>query len=104
MIVKRLVKFVAVWMEPTPMSKAPRYLYKLVPSSRPELLPLPLPEKLPLSELDSHSGFIHLSTSSQLPDTVERFFGDETVVHVLRIEYEVIKKDIRWENPKGDSK
>ena len=104
MIVKRLVKFVAVWMEPTPMSKAPRYLYKLVPSSRPELLPLPLPEKLPLSELDSHSGFIHLSTSSQLPDTVERFFSDETVVHVLRIEYEVIEKDIRWENPKGDSK
>ena len=86
------------------MSKPLRYLYKLVPSSRPELLPLPLPEKLPLSELDTQSGFIHLSTSAQLPDTVERFFGDETVVHVLRIEYEVIKKNIRWENMKGDSK
>jgi uncharacterized protein (DUF952 family) len=81
------------------MSK-PTYIYKLV--SPP--LPDPLPETLPLSELDSTSGFMHFSTAHQVPRTLKRFFAEEPRVYVLRIDYSVVEKDIKWEEPKGQGK
>ncbi|RDB22857.1 hypothetical protein Hypma_010339 [Hypsizygus marmoreus] len=83
------------------MSKTPTNLYKLIPASDPSLISLPLPQSLPLSPLDANDGFIHLSTASQLPGTLARFFADETKVYVLRLDYEHVKKDIRWEDPTG---
>lgn len=77
--------------------QAPKYVYKLVPSSSP--IPEPLPEALPVSDLDQRSGFIHLSTALQVPNTLRHFFKDEPSVYVLRIEYERVEKDIRWEDP-----
>lgn len=89
--------------ESIPMSDAPSskptYLYKLIPSSAPP--PSPLPSSLPLSDLDTHSGFIHLSTSRQVPRTLKHFFADEHRVYVLRIPYDSMQKDIKWEDPKG---
>ncbi|KAM0116855.1 hypothetical protein ACP6JC_006544 [Aspergillus fumigatus] len=64
----------------------PFYLYKLVPSTSP--VREPLPERLPVSELDQESGFIHLSTALQVPNTLKYFFKDEPLVYVLRIESE----------------
>ncbi|KIY52356.1 hypothetical protein FISHEDRAFT_35610 [Fistulina hepatica ATCC 64428] len=76
----------------------PNYIYKLVPHTSPPPEP-PLPECLPLSELDRTSGFIHLSTASQVRGTLERFFTDDPCVYVLKIPYGAVKADIRWENP-----
>ncbi|KAJ6599196.1 hypothetical protein DFH09DRAFT_1130396 [Mycena vulgaris] len=81
------------------MSK-PTYIYKLVSFS--SLLPEPLPETLPLSELDVASGFMHLSTAHQVPRTLKRFFAQDPHVNILRIEYSVVEKDIRWEDSKGE--
>lgn len=78
-------------------SSAPKFVYKLVPSSSP--IPEPLPETLPVSDLDQRSGFIHLSTALQVPNTLKHFFRDEPSVYVLRIDYERVEKDIRWEDP-----
>jgi uncharacterized protein (DUF952 family) len=75
----------------------PFYLYKLVPSTSP--VREPLPERLPVSELDQESGFIHLSTALQVPNTLKYFFKDEPLVYVLRIEFEEVMADIRWESP-----
>lgn len=75
----------------------PFYLYKLVPSTSP--VREPLPERLPVSELDQESGFIHLSTALQVPNTLKYFFKDEPLVYVLRIESERVMADIRWESP-----
>ncbi|KAJ7507679.1 hypothetical protein B0H11DRAFT_1968085 [Mycena galericulata] len=75
----------------------PTYVYKLVPSSPP--VPNPLPDKLPLSELDAMSGFIHLSTAKQIPGTLKHFFGEDPTVYVLRIKYATVEKDIKWEDP-----
>ncbi|KAF7355204.1 hypothetical protein MSAN_01436200 [Mycena sanguinolenta] len=75
----------------------PSYIYKLVPSSSP--VPDELPERLPLSELDATSGFIHLSTAKQIPGTLKHFFADHDQVYVLRIEYAKVEKEIRWESP-----
>ncbi|KAF8582994.1 hypothetical protein K439DRAFT_1390944 [Ramaria rubella] len=78
----------------------PSFVYKLVPSSSP--LPVPLPEALPVSDLDSKSGFVHLSTAVQIPGTLKHFFADSSTVYVLKVPYAVIEKDVRWEDPKAE--
>ncbi|KAJ6131503.1 hypothetical protein N7523_001209 [Penicillium sp. IBT 18751x] len=75
----------------------PRYLYKIVASSAP--IREPIPERLPVSELDRDSGFVHLSMAHQVPNTLKIFFKDEPVVYILRIEYGRVVQDIRWESP-----
>ncbi|KAJ7179254.1 hypothetical protein C8R46DRAFT_1073131 [Mycena filopes] len=79
---------------------SPTYVYKLVPSSSP--VPDPLPEVLPLSDLDAASGFIHLSTATQLPGTLKYFFADDDKVVVLRIPYAQHQDRIKWEDPKAE--
>ncbi|THU93829.1 hypothetical protein K435DRAFT_182854 [Dendrothele bispora CBS 962.96] len=82
----------------------PNYVYKIVPSSSP-VPELPnLPERLPVSDLDQSSGFIHLSTASQIPSTLKFFFKDDTSVYILRLPYDVLEdqKLIRWEDPKAE--
>lgn len=79
-------------------SELPTYLYKIIPiSSSP--LPSPLPEVLPLSDLDAKDGFIHLSTSLQVVSTADRYFNSpsETSIYIAKIPYERVKEDIRWE-------
>lgn len=80
--------------------KTPLYVYKLISSTTPFLEPS-IPERLPLSDIDEKSGFIHLSTAFQVPNTLKGFFKDEPIVYVLRILYENVEPDIRWENPEG---
>ncbi|KAJ5888371.1 hypothetical protein N7495_008412 [Penicillium taxi] len=77
----------------------PHYIYKIFPSTLP--IREPLPNRLPVSELDEQSGFIHLSTADQVPNTLNLFFAEEPVVYVLRIAYSVIFEYIRWESPDG---
>lgn len=77
---------------------SPTYVYKLVPSTAP-IPEGPLPERLPVSELDQTSGFIHLSTASQVPNTLKFFFKDHPLVYVLRVDFKIVEKDIRWESP-----
>ncbi|KAE8360537.1 hypothetical protein BDV27DRAFT_134350 [Aspergillus caelatus] len=79
--------------------KEPYYVYKLVPSTAP--VREPLPEQLPVSTLDQQSGFIHLSTAFQVPNTLKLFFKDEPLVYVLRIPYARVAENLRWENPEG---
>ncbi|KAH8821406.1 hypothetical protein F5884DRAFT_85620 [Xylogone sp. PMI_703] len=97
-------------MAENPPSTAPKYIYKLIPSTaQSTLLPIPgppfdlstLPDSLPLSALDKRDSFIHLSTRLQLLGTLRNFFGNEDVVYVLRIPYERVEKDVRWEDAKG---
>jgi len=80
----------------------PTYIYKIVPESAAP--PSPLPDALPVSELDSSDGFIHLSTALQVPGTLKRFFSDKDSVYILRIIYAKVEKDIKWENDKGEGK
>ncbi|KAJ5232161.1 hypothetical protein N7468_005117 [Penicillium chermesinum] len=77
----------------------PQYIYKIVPSTAPVVQPLP--DRLPVSELDQTSGFVHLSTASQLANTLKFFFQEEPLVYILRIEYSRVAQYIRWESPDG---
>ena len=78
----------------------PTYVYKIVPYTAPP--PTPLPGTLLVSELDQNSGFIHLSTAVQIPGTLKHFFTNDPSVYILRIPYDPIEKDIKWEDPKAE--
>ncbi|KDR83587.1 hypothetical protein GALMADRAFT_235851 [Galerina marginata CBS 339.88] len=77
----------------------PTYIYKIVPA--PPSIPDPIPDALPVSDLDESDGFIHLSTSLQVPGTLKRFFADRERVFILRIIYENVQSNIKWEDSKG---
>ena len=80
--------------------KGPNYVYKLVPPSMP--VPDPLPERLEVSDLDESSGFIHLSTSIQVPGTLKHFFADRSQVFILRVPLVPVEKLIKWEDAKRE--
>ncbi|KAJ7276270.1 hypothetical protein B0H12DRAFT_1227437 [Mycena haematopus] len=79
------------------MSKTkPTYIYKLISFTSPID---PIPETLPLSELDAASGFMHFSTALQVARTLKRFFAQDPRVTILRIDYSRVEEEIRWEAP-----
>lgn len=58
-----------------PPSPLPKYIWKILDSD-----PSPLPEGLPLSDLDRGDGFIHLSTPEQVGSDLPRFKAPERQV------------------------
>ncbi|KIJ63954.1 hypothetical protein HYDPIDRAFT_112442 [Hydnomerulius pinastri MD-312] len=82
----------------------PNYIYKLVSykTPPPSTVASELPEALPISEIDKSSGFVHLSTARQVPNTLKFFFGGDPLVYILRIKYDDVEKDIKWEDPKAE--
>ncbi|GBE80670.1 hypothetical protein SCP_0303890 [Sparassis crispa] len=78
----------------------PTYIYKLISRDFPP--PDPLPAALPVSSLDASSGFVHLSTAQQVPNTLKTFFGSECRMYILRLAYDVLEPQIRWEDPKAE--
>ncbi|RDL35253.1 Uncharacterized protein BP5553_07184 [Venustampulla echinocandica] len=83
----------------TTLPGPPTYIYKIVPASPP--LPSPLPESLPLSDLDARDGYIHASTSAQILGTLNAYFSSVPSVIILRIPYERVKERVRWEMAVG---
>ena len=80
---------------------APQYVYKLVsPASSFH----PKDNVLPLSALDKADGFIHLSTSAQVPGTANRFFPGTKFsdLLILKIDYQGISPLVKWEPAKGE--
>ncbi|CAN9182794.1 unnamed protein product [Alternaria alternata] len=71
-------------------SPLPTCLYKILPSAPPS----PLPARLPLSDLDRNDGYIHLSTSEQVPGTADKFFSDVSELWLLKIKYEALAAGI----------
>jgi uncharacterized protein (DUF952 family) len=50
---------------------------------------------------DMRDGFVHLSTASQLPGTLDRHFGGETGLMLLAIDAETLGEELRWEASTG---
>ena len=76
----------------------PTYLYKILPSAPPS----PLPDRLPLSDLDRNDGYIHLSTSEQVPGTADKWFNDYTELWLLKIRYETLASGVDASGEKKD--
>ncbi|KAM0303140.1 hypothetical protein ACHAPM_003932 [Fusarium culmorum] len=72
----------------------PKYIYKIIPSPPED----PFPKELPLSELDRNDGFVHLSTSSQVPKTADLFFTKASSLWIIKLEYAQFATDsMKWE-------
>jgi len=78
----------------------PSFIYKIIPASAAP--PNPLPDVLPISDLDRSSGFIHLSTAIQVPKTLNLFFSTDDKVYILRLPYASVENQIKWEDTAGD--
>ncbi|MFB9320158.1 DUF952 domain-containing protein [Cryptosporangium minutisporangium] len=50
---------------------------------------------------DLRDGFVHLSTASQLPGTLDRHFGGETGLMLLTVDAEALGDSLRWEASAG---
>ncbi|RKU46570.1 hypothetical protein DL546_004100 [Coniochaeta pulveracea] len=73
----------------------PRYVYKILPSAPPS----PIPEPYPLSDLDKKDGFIHLSTSSQVPKTADLFFTHSNSIWLFKIPLAKFSQEkVKWED------
>lgn len=80
-------------------NSAPIYIYKIFPSTYG--LREPLPERVPVSPGDQLSGFIHLLTALQVPNALKSSFKNDPMVYVLRLSYDRVMEDIRWEPADG---
>lgn len=69
------------------------HVYKLLPSPPSR----PLPDVLPLSQLDSDSGYIHLCAAGQARGVIERFMGSAEEVWLLRIPLLRVRGGLQWE-------
>lgn len=58
-----------------------KHVYKILDQGTAE----PLQGKLPLSELDKKSGYMHLCTAEQLSDTLDCFFARHHAIRILKI-------------------
>lgn len=92
-------------------SNPPRYVYKILPTGSNAVryaFPIPIPASyiFPATELDAQDGFMHLSTHTQVPGTLERFFAgpEDSKVTLVRCDYQRLAgwKIIKWE-PAGSS-
>ncbi|BGP18689.1 hypothetical protein JCM10213_006910 [Rhodosporidiobolus nylandii] len=82
----------------------PGYVYKIVPHStvNPRYafpVPIPASHTFVMSELDAKDGYIHMSTSSQLSRTLNRFFAQDPKVVLLKLDYGRLSawKVVKWE-------
>ncbi|CAI4215264.1 unnamed protein product [Parascedosporium putredinis] len=70
----------------------PKYVYKIIdtePTSQ-------LLDELPLSDLDSKDGFIHLSVAKQVPNVAGLFFEAHTTLWVLKLPLASLGR-VEWE-------
>jgi uncharacterized protein (DUF952 family) len=75
-------------------SPLPQYLYKIYAVN---------PQTVEgISDLDRASGFIHSSTSRQVPITADRFFSGATTLWLQKIPLVQIKDILKWESNDED--
>jgi uncharacterized protein (DUF952 family) len=51
--------------------------------------------------VDLADGYIHLSTATQLTETVDKHFAGQTDLHVAAVDLEALGEAVRWEQARG---
>jgi len=80
----------------------PVHLFKILdPSDFPSGIPsgaaLSSIPTLPSTALDKSEGFIHTSRARQLALPLSRFFADVQEIVLLRVRWDNVKDDVRWD-------
>ena len=54
------------------------------------------------NSLDISSGFIHLSTESQVNTTIEKYYNNENSIVIFRINVKDIENKLKWEKSRDN--
>ncbi|KAG2172796.1 hypothetical protein INT43_000143 [Umbelopsis isabellina] len=79
----------------------PDYLYKIILPDNSFIEQSPASSFEP-TPFDVASGFIHLSTAQQTPNTANRFFNTQDGIWILKIRYSGIAEKVKWEQVTHD--
>jgi len=81
-----------------------KYVYKILPNTAfYQGIPIPVPDSYEIkpTEVDARDGYVHMSTLTQLGDTLNRFFSsdEDKVVQLLKVDYKRLNafKVVKWE-------
>ncbi|KAK3901452.1 hypothetical protein C8A05DRAFT_34855 [Staphylotrichum tortipilum] len=81
-----------------PPDPLPAFVYKITPTAPPD----PIPERYPLSELDRQDGFVHLSTSWQIPITASLFFTHSPSIFLIKLRLSNFDPaSVKWDEVDG---
>ncbi|MDZ7282243.1 DUF952 domain-containing protein [Sphingomonas sanguinis] len=51
--------------------------------------------------VDLADGYIHLSTATQLTETVDKHFAGQTDLHIAAVDLEAMGEAVKWEESRG---
>ncbi|KAM4065500.1 hypothetical protein HRG_004195 [Hirsutella rhossiliensis] len=71
-----------------------KHVYKILPSAPQD----PIPAEYPFSDLDKADGFVHLSTSNQVPATADLFFAAASSLWLLKFDLGNLADSVIWED------
>lgn len=54
------------------------------------------------SQVDKADGFIHLSTASQLEETLAKHYAGQTGLTIAKVDLTPLSELVRWEKSRGD--
>ena len=84
-----------------PPTPTPKFVYKIYPNTKSFDIPIPysLDYTFPQDKLDESSGYFHMSSKDQLPETLGYFFNSHETVRILKIDYCKLSKakTVKWE-------
>ena len=81
------------------MSEMPLTAYKVLTAE--QMAELERDGSFAGAPVDLADGFIHLSTSDQLTETVDRHFAGQDALHVAAIDLAAYDGRVRWEKSRG---
>jgi len=81
------------------MSAAPAVAYKVL--TAPQMETLLADSTFDGAPVDLADGYIHLSTASQLAETLDKHFAGQADLHLVTVDLAVLDETLRWEPSRG---
>lgn len=81
------------------MSETPTLAYKVLTAD--EMAALERDGSFAGAPVDLADGYIHLSTSNQLDETVAKHFAGQDDLHIVAVDLEALDEIVKWEPSRG---
>jgi uncharacterized protein (DUF952 family) len=81
------------------MNDLPLIAYKVMTGS--QMVALEVEGLFAGAPIDLADGFIHLSTDSQVTETVDKHFAEQTHLHLVAVDLAVLGAAVKWEPSRG---
>lgn len=81
------------------MSELPKVAYKVLTAM--QMTAFENAGRFKGAPIDLADGYIHLSTSAQLTETVDKHFAGQTDLHVVALDLEALGETVKWEPSRG---